>query len=142
MATEQVHPNEPQNEEELSAWVRAQFQLANQYLAEHGVLFESVYAEDSRYLAPYFSLWKIKAMDGQIYWVLGGDMPSDHVNFEVSETAKGALRHFSLGWQLKAENIRSAESEDPERVTHADMLIKKAEMMYALYKDESIWGQQ
>ncbi|MFT4807348.1 MAG: hypothetical protein ACI9LX_000665 [Paraglaciecola sp.] len=36
-------------EEQISEWVREQFQRANKHLAEKGVLFESVVTEESRY---------------------------------------------------------------------------------------------
>ena len=41
-------------------WARIQFQKANKHLAENGVLFESVVTDESRYLAPYLAVWKIK----------------------------------------------------------------------------------
>ena len=36
---------EPLNEQQMTAWVQAQFQKANQFLAQEGILFDSVITE-------------------------------------------------------------------------------------------------
>jgi hypothetical protein len=65
------------SQEQLSAWVKEQFQRANKHLAEKGVLFDTVVTEESRYLAPFVAIWKIKALDGKFFWVISGDVPAD-----------------------------------------------------------------
>ena len=70
--------NQPVSEEQRAEWVREQFQKANKFLAENGVLFDSVTTEESRYLMPYLAVWKIRAMDGKQYWVISGDLPTDY----------------------------------------------------------------
>ena len=47
--------NQPISDEERATWVREQFQKANKFLAENGVLFDSVVTEESRYLIPYLA---------------------------------------------------------------------------------------
>ncbi|MGL6123443.1 MAG: DUF4826 family protein, partial [Shewanella sp.] len=42
-------------------WVRTQFQKANRFLAEKGVIPSKVLADDSRYLAPYMAIWKMES---------------------------------------------------------------------------------
>ena len=64
--------NQPISDEERATWVREQFQKANKFLAENGVLFDSVITEESRYLMPYLAVWKIRAMDSKRYWVISG----------------------------------------------------------------------
>ncbi|MFN6972501.1 MAG: DUF4826 family protein, partial [Rheinheimera sp.] len=61
---------------QVSEWVRAQFQKANLFLAEKGILMDSVAVQDSRYLPPMVAVWKINAMDKQSYWVISGDLPT------------------------------------------------------------------
>lgn len=39
---------EPQNQEALTEWVRERFQEANKYLAENGVIYDSVDTTASR----------------------------------------------------------------------------------------------
>lgn len=57
-------------EEQQQQWIREQYQVATKYLAEKGVVTDSVKVEDSRYLVPLLALWKLKALNGKSYWVL------------------------------------------------------------------------
>jgi len=102
--------NQPISDEERATWVREQFQKANKFLAENGVLFDSVVTEESRYLIPYLAVWKIKSMDSKRYWVISGDLPSDYTSVDNAKDAKEALRHFAMHWQLKAENLINARN--------------------------------
>ena len=97
----------------------------------------SVNAEDSRYLVPLFALWKLTSLDGKKFWVLCGDLPSDHSSFDVAPNAREALRHFSLKWQMQAENLLQANTD--EQNNFANLLIGRAEGLYKLYNDESLW---
>lgn len=135
--------NEPKQytQEELSQWVREQFQRANKHLAENGVLFESVVTEESRYLAPYAAVWKIKATDGQFFWVISGDLPADFMPIENESNARDALRHFSFSWQAKAENIRRLENADKTQLEYADLLQSRAEGLYRIYNEAQLWEE-
>lgn len=128
------------SQEKLSEWVRKQFQRANKYLSEHGVLFDTVVAEESRYLAPLVAVWKIKSLDKQFYWVICGELPTDFVAFDNAPTARQALKHFSLKWQLKAENLLMNEKETIQQDV-ARKLIDSAEKIYQLQADEKLWGE-
>ncbi|WP_026377183.1 DUF4826 family protein [Aestuariibacter salexigens] len=127
--------------EQTSAWVREQFQRANKHLAENGVLFESVVTEESRYLAPFFAIWKIKDTAQRFYWVLSGDLPCDFMPVENEKEARSALRHFAFMWQMKAENIRRENAADKQQIEHAALLESRAEGLYRLYNEQNIWQQ-
>ena len=115
---------EPLNEQQMTAWVQAQFQKANQFLAQEGILFDSVITEQSRYLAPYLAVWKIKAMDQKVYWVISGDLPTD-VALAVNATdARDVLRYFSLQWQLKAENLEANNTQQDARQAEFVQLLR------------------
>ncbi|PKG84359.1 DUF4826 domain-containing protein [Colwellia sp. 75C3] len=124
-------------EEEQQQWVKKQYQIATKYLAEKGIVTNSVTVEESRYLVPLLALWKLTAMDGKKFWVLCGDLPSDHSSVDVAPNAREALRHFALKWQMQAENLLQAENE--EQKNFAQLLIGRAEGLYKLYDDESLW---
>ena len=94
-----------QREQAVSDWVRTQFQKANQYLAEKGILPDNVAVSESRYLTPLMAVWKITAQDRKQYWVISGDLPTDHMALSAAKDAREAVRAFSLQWQLKAEQI-------------------------------------
>ena len=124
---------------EHDTWVREQFQRANTHLAENGVLFESVVVEASRYLAPYVAVWKIKSQQGKFFWVLSGDLPADYVPFDVALDARGALRHFSLSWQLKAENIMQAQGLDETQENYAKLLADRAISLHQLSERDDLF---
>jgi hypothetical protein len=127
------------SQEQLSAWVKAQFQRANKHLAENGVLFESVVTAESRYLAPFVAIWKIKVSDGKFYWVISGDVPADFMPYASEKNARDALRGFSLRWQLQADNILNSGSQDKTQLEFAETLITKAEKIYELFSNDKAW---
>lgn len=130
-----------ETQEQLSEWVREEFQRANQYLAEQGILFDTVVTEESRYLAPYVALWKIKSMDGKFYWVTSGSVHCDLMPFENESTARAALKHFSFLWQAKAENIRQQSADDSEQQALADRIVKDAETLYQVQAKDDFWQE-
>ena len=131
--------SEEMSQEQLSEWVREQFQRANKHLAENGVLLATVSTEESRYLAPYIAVWKIKATDGKFFWVISGDVPADFMPYELEKTARDTLRAFSMRWQLKAENILQSGLNDQIQKNFAQLLITKAENIYGLFANDKIW---
>jgi hypothetical protein len=124
-------------EDEQQNWVREQYQIATKYLAEKGIVTDSVQVEDSRYLVPLLALWKITAIGGQKYWVLCGDLPSDHSSIDIANNAREALKHFSLKWQVQAENLLKVDA--PDQKEYAQLLIGRADGLYKLQSDESMW---
>nr|WP_136249600.1 DUF4826 family protein [Ningiella ruwaisensis] len=130
------------SQEALSKWVREQFQRANKHLAEKGILFESVKAEDSRYLAPHVAVWKIKANDKKSYWVISGDVPADATLAESAANAREAIKRFSYLWQMQSENIRQSGTTDNTQLEFAKLLEEKANMLYQVSDDETLWQDQ
>ena len=131
--------SEELSQEQLSEWVREQYQRANKHLAEQGVLFDSVVTEESRYLAPYVAVWKIKSTEGKYYWVISGDLPADAIPYASEKNAKDTLRAFSMRWQLQAEQILQNNINDQLRKDFAALLITKAEMIYDLFANPKNW---
>jgi hypothetical protein len=129
------------NQEKLTTWVREQFQRANKHLAENGILFDSVVTDESRYLAPFVAVWKIKANDKKYYWVISGDVPCDFIPYESEKTARAAIRRFSFIWQIKAENIIKTQNNDKVQQDFANLLINKAENLYDIQADEKVWQE-
>ncbi len=132
---------QPQNQEQLAEWAKEQFQKANRHLAENGLLFQSVVAEDSRYLAPLVAVWKINTNDDQQLWVISGDLPVDYVPVSVADSARAALKHFALKWQLQAENVRNQMGNDKTQLEYATLLEARAENLFELEMNERLWQQ-
>ncbi|NRD73781.1 DUF4826 family protein [Shewanella sp. VB17] len=134
----------PEQEEALQQqWIKEHFQKANRFLAEKGVIPSKVVTDDSRYLAPYVAVWKMESKQPikQTFWVISGDLPSDYVDVKVATTARDALRHFSMMWQMKAENLhQSGVTKDPIHAKFAQLLVSRAESLYQLQGDTKLWG--
>ena len=142
--TSQGEPTPEQLEQMRVEWIREQFQKANRFMAEKGVIPSKVHDKESRYLAPYMAVWKMesKLPTKKTYWVMSGDLPSDMVDVSVAKTAREAVRHFSLTWQLKAENlIRSGATRDDTQAKYANLLISRAQSLYQMQQDDKLWGE-
>lgn len=140
MTSNNEQQTEQWSEAQVNDWVRSQFQKANLHLAEKGVLMDSVAVQDSRYLPPYVAVWKINALDKQSYWVISGDLPTDHIELKAAENARDALRAFSFRWQIKAQQLVDAGIEAQTAVDYANLLVNRAQSLYQLFESEKIWG--
>ena len=136
MAEEQ---NKPLTEEEVIAWSRESYQKATGFLAEKGVLAETVSMENSRYLAPVVAIWKVKSTENKWFWVISGDLPTDFINEEGAVSPREAVRAFSLRWQLQADNILKNEESDQTQKEFAALLIGRANGLYDLFEKEELW---
>jgi len=136
----------PQNltEAEAAAWVKETFQAANKYLAEQGILSHRILTKESRYVAPVVAIWKFETNDGKFCWVINGDLPTDHVGEKAAATARDAMRHFALNWQLKAEAIFNDKSlaNDETQQAYAELLVSRSESLYALSDKNELWQNE
>lgn len=128
-----------QNEQARIEWVRAQFQKANEYLASKGILPDNVAASESRYLPPYMAVWKLNTKDKQSYWVISGDLPTDHMAFSAAPDARDAVRAFSMHWQLKAQQIIDSGISDKTQQDFANLLINRAHSLYEMFNEDKLW---
>ena len=126
-------------QEQQQAWVREQYQKATKYLAEKGLVTESVSDTDSRYLVPIMAVWKINLLDKTSVWVISGDLPTDHISLNGGLSARDAVRHFSLKWQLQAENL--LRLDDKEQHQFAQLLIGRADGLYKIYEKAELWQE-
>ncbi|PTC00575.1 DUF4826 domain-containing protein [Thalassospira xiamenensis] len=136
----------PQNltEAEAAAWVKETFQAANKYLAEQGILSHRILTKESRYVAPVVAIWKFETNDGKFCWVINGDLPTDHVGEKAAATARDAMRHFALNWQLKAEAIFNDNNlaNDETQQAYAELLVSRSESLYALSDKNELWQNE
>lgn len=123
--------------EQQQQWVRDQYLKATKYLADKGLVTESVADTESRYLVPLMAVWKINLLDKSKIWVLTGDLPTDHLVLENKETARDAVRQFSFKWQVQATPLLDSGIE--EQIKYANLLITKAEGLYDLFSKDELW---
>jgi len=129
-------------EQQRVAWQRGCFQTAQKYLAEKGIMPKSVVEQDSRFLAPICAMWKFKAQNGKTYWVVTGQLPTDHAEVGAASDARDAMRYFSLQWQLKADQIMSTGGRDKTQADFANLLVKRAHGLYELYDNDKLWAYE
>lgn len=130
------------SEAQRAEWVRAQFQKANEYLATKGIIPDNVAVSESRYLPPLVAVWKLNTRDAKSFWVISGDLPTDHMPASAAPNAREAIRAFALHWQLKAEQIAQAGFTDKTQVEFANLLVSRAEGLYDLFDNDPLWQGQ
>lgn len=128
-----------QTEQAKAEWVRAQFQKANEHLASKGIIPDNVAVNDSRYLPPYLAVWKLNTKDKQAFWVISGDLPTDHLPLSAAKDAREAVRAFSLNWQLKAQQIIAAGTMDNTQQDFAKLLVSRAHGLYEMFEKDELW---
>lgn len=128
-------------------WNQEQYARALKYCADKGLRVGRIDQRSSRVLPPFVALWQVSVLDySDKLWILTGDLPADHVTTKAAPTARDALRHFSLNWQMKAENLvadlnrgRVSLGSPEGQMTYARMLVSRAQSMYGMAEDESLW---
>ena len=80
------------------------------------------------------------------YWLItGGGGPTDILNAELANQPRDAARHFSLKWQLGAQQLLDGEVAPPADMTEQEVrektvnLIRCAEALSELVSKEQFW---
>lgn len=131
-----------QLEKARAEWVRSQFQKANEYMASKGIIPDNVAVAESRYLPPYFAIWKLNTRDKQAFWVISGDLPTDYMQYSAAVDAREAVRTFSLQWQLKAQRIIESGAMDKTQQDYANLLVNRAQGLYDMFSQDQLWQAQ
>ena len=119
-------------QQEGMVWAQAQLRDASKFMAEKGIVMDTVYNEVSTYVTNKVAIFKIRCKDRNKYWVICGDVPTDYAPANVAKDYKEVARHFSLNWQLKAENIFAIPNRTKVQDDFAKLLVAKAEELYSL----------
>ncbi|MGB5622978.1 MAG: DUF4826 family protein [Gammaproteobacteria bacterium] len=140
------------NDEELQAytdWTKSQLQNMAQHI-RNSDLFEDEVMGHAVWTLPH-RLFIGKAWSrsdrNRAYWVISGvDIPSDHLELDVAETARDAARHFVMKWQLQSARLEqlgekgdAPGEEDVDWRQVANGLRGQAEGLYGLVEKEEIW---
>ncbi|CCQ12118.1 hypothetical protein PALB_30190 [Pseudoalteromonas luteoviolacea B = ATCC 29581] len=143
MNEQQIKSNEPVEqvitEEQKQAWKRSTLENAQKFLAQQGLIPESIFEGDSRYLPPLFALWKIKCQNGRKYWVISGRLPTDVIDFSAASNARDAIRYISYQWQMKAQGIIDSGVRDKLQIDFANLLVNRAHGLYEIAEKDQMW---
>jgi len=118
-------------------WLDSQCSTAIDYLKQKGLIVDNITVCENKYLIPSFSIWKFNLHDNSQWWVVTGDLPVDHANGDVAFCSREAVHHFSLKWQLQAENFLKANIAEQDKL--AQKLNGQAKTLFQIFNDESLW---
>ncbi|MEJ2383802.1 MAG: DUF4826 family protein [Xanthomonadales bacterium] len=88
------------------------------------------------------------AQKSQFIWTISGPaVVTDHVAGSVAVNPKDVANHFALKWQADAERIRRqaenaalTDSARSEMKNLADKLVRDAEALFDMTRQEDIWS--
>ncbi len=139
-------------DEELQAytdWTKSQLQNMAQHIRNSDLFKDEVMGHAVWTLPHQLFIGKAwsKADKNRAYWVISGvDIPSDHLELEIAETARDAARHFVMKWQLQSARLEqlgekgdAPGEEDVDWRQVANGLQGQAEGLYGLVEKEEIW---
>jgi hypothetical protein len=143
------------NQDELEAyaeWVKGELRSMGDH-ARSSDLFQEEAVGHAVWTLPHRlfigRIWP-KSDKNRAYWVISGiDIPTDHIEASLAETARDAARHFSLKWQLQGARLGNLDGPDESGAAADDVdwqkvayrLQAQAEGLYALVEKEEIWRQ-
>lgn len=137
--------NKPQIDEEQ--WVKSEHGKVLDYCSRNELNIARLIQGDSVILPPAVAIWLADSkVSKQRFWIISGDLPTDHLQADIAKNARDALRHFALRWQLKAENLLQQQAHGQPQLgdaktqsQFANELINKADGLYELYENDSFW---
>ncbi len=141
--------NDYSNQEAFRKWSQKHYAEAMNYCQRKQLQIDHFIKADSRVLPPVLAVWKVELAERpkRRLWVIGGDVMMDHVDAAAATSARDVLRHFSLAWQLRADQLEqslaqaaSGFRDDVKQREVIDTLIVKAEALYDLYTNDQLWG--
>ena len=105
------------------------------------------------WISPYKVLiakvWEASQKSNFIWTISGEAVITDHVAGNVAATPREAARHFSLKWQMDADqllvlakNRPPAENTEANMGGYTDKLIQYAEYLYDMASNDEIWQQR
>ncbi len=141
--------NQSQSDEKFDEkeWLHQKHGKVQQYASRNTLDLTRIIQKDSAILLPFVAVWFIESKSNlQVFWVITGDLPLDHIVGDNAQSARDAIKYFSLRWQLKAENIFiKLEQESSEvgsnntKKQFAAILISRADTLYQFADKDDLW---
>lgn len=139
--------------EEFRQWATEQLEHCSDYIHDLGLLPEDPRGKGEWAIPERVFLGRIYSAGDpdQAYWVITGpEVPTDHIGGEVAPSAREAVRHFALKWQLQGARVSELSSGDEEAgetpgedkldwASTGSELAAKAEALYELSQDDRVW---
>ncbi|MFT5452281.1 MAG: hypothetical protein ACI9N9_001771 [Enterobacterales bacterium] len=144
---QQQDPNTAFNEQD---WVNKQSGAVLSYCSRKELNVTNFIDTESAILPPFVAVWLVESKPSkEKYWVISGDLPLDHIPVKLAKNPREVIRHFSLGWQLKAERLMTgSETGQPQlgdtakQTDFAKLLVSRAEILAEMAENDKIWIKQ
>ena len=128
-------------------WLKKEHGEVLAYCSRNFLEISEIIQTESAVLPPFVAVWLAKSKtNNQKFWIITGDVPHDHIPGGNAKNARDAIRHFSLRWQLKAENIVKGQPNSQSKPVlsetqkeFAELLVSRANSLYMLSEKEELW---
>jgi hypothetical protein len=141
--------SDKKDRKEALAWAREKLRKAVDETIQRGVFVDQVVeAKPIWVLHEKVAVGQAResSQPDTFVWIICGDFPTDHIGSAAAATPRDALRHFALKWQMDAERyeipaVRKTHGwpEDTDLSDLTDQLIAKADELYAIAEEDSLW---
>jgi len=119
-------------------WSKEQLEVAIDELVKLGIVDGPSVEGRPAWMLPFQVLIAELRETGQrqrALWVISGDVPTDHIDARLAETARDAARYFSLKWQMHA----ARQAPTPGDAAIGRDLAGQAEALNALVESDEAW---
>ncbi len=129
------------------AWLKKELDSHVTHLFKHGVIEGKVQVGVMWALPGRLCIGMVVSTTdkSKAFWVISGDVPTDHLALKQATSAREAAKHFAMKWQLQAARLVESQSvgrsdDDPKLWNETgSTLTRKAEALYALAEDDTHW---
>lgn len=118
--------------EQNVAWGKDRLSAAVDELSDQGVVNSPFVESRLVWMLPqqlFIAELRESSTSPPALWIIGGDVPADHLDVMLADTPRDAARYFGLKWQLAAARDGANEA-----------LIEKAELLLALVEADDAWA--
>lgn len=125
-------PGDKEMNEKLKDWVKQQLDATVKDFMEQGVVKGLLVEAKPAWAFPFqILIGKVREREqgDEFSWFICGDLPTDRLDSAQAASPREAARHFALKWQLEAERREPLDEE----------LVRKAESLYELANEDSLW---
>jgi hypothetical protein len=138
--------NKPEVPEEVYAWASATSETVAAHMVQRKLLKGKIRVE-TRWILPHRIFLGVawsKDNPGRKYWVISGEVPTDHLDARTARSPRDAARHFALRWQLQGARVGTAADGEGHKgeVDWKGMeqrLAEHAEFLYSLVTRDDPW---
>jgi len=145
--------NDAMDKEALKAWYTKLLYAVVREMIKIGAVSGTAAEARPVWISPYKVLiakvWEASQKSHFIWTISGEAVITDHIAGNVATTPREAAKHFSLKWQMDADQLLAlAKNRSPAENTEANMegytdkLIQYAEYLYDMAGRDDVWQQR